>query len=198
MRSILIIVVSGLLALTNTAAAESLSGLAISHTLSNYRTGVLVTLRGGLTERGESLPFEMVLGEGKNPYSGKTSSGLGRLERLPEWVEVRWIETGPEWNLSREGYKSLSKEARAARMQAYKALPVKVARVDVARHIPARVIEEIKRSPPDPDFTTLPLKSLRLYFIWTTEGVKVRWKMHEGCCKAPYEGGDPLPTETPV
>lgn len=193
MRSILTIMASGLLALTATAAAESLSDVAISHTLSNYRTGVLVTVRGGLTERGESLPFEMVLAEGKNPYSGKTSSGLGRLERLPEWVDVRWIETGPEWNLSREEYKALSKEAWAARMQAYKALPVRVARVEVARHIPEQVLDELKRSPPDPGATTLPLKNLRLYFIWTTEGVKVRWKMREGCCKILYEGGDPLP-----
>lgn len=91
--------------------------------------------------------------------------------------------------------RALSKEARAARKQAYAALPEQKARVEVAGHIPVEVIDELKHSPADPGAAGLPLKTLRIYFVWTQDGVKVRWRVHEGCCKILHEGGDPLPTD---
>lgn len=169
----------------------------VTHTMSNYRVGKTVILRGAKSDRGENLPLRAVLVSGENPFIGATSGGLDLTSRLPEWVEFRWIESGPDSDMSSKAYYALSKEDRRIRAQRYAALPEKAARIEVARHIPVKVIEELRRSPIDPNAPNLPLKTLSLYFVWTGGGVKFVWRVFEKCCDVLYEGGDSLMLDRP-
>jgi hypothetical protein len=111
---------------------------------------------------------------------------------LPEWVEIHWREKDPGRGISFKEWSGLDAAARAARAQKQAALPVKSAKVVVRSLVPESVVKEVETSPPDPDSAYLPLKSLSLYFIWTRDGVKVRWALHQGCCTVVREGGDSL------
>lgn len=183
------VIVGALLA--GCAAQPRAGGFAVSHTLANT-TAVKITVAQSRTDHGEELPFQGVVMPSNNPYSGVTGGGLGRHAGLPEWIVLSWRETGPEWELSNQQYQALDAGARQARLAAYRALPLKSARIAVGSRIPATVLQELKQSPLDPDRANLPLKSLRMYFIWTPEGVKMRWQVLEKCCKVLHEGGDAL------
>lgn len=41
----------------------------------------------------------------------------------------------------------------------------------------------------------LPDKMLRVYFIWSEDGIKFRWELLKGCCKVLRSGGDEITTQ---
>lgn len=178
--------------LASCAGEQKATEFSVAYTLSNYETGVRVSLVDTYTDLNERLRLGGALVSQSTPYHGVTSAGLGTRDKLPKWLEIRWRERGPEWDISNAEYAALDKEAREARGRAFEALPIKSARIAVRDRIPADLIEDLKHSPLDPDRSNLPLKSLRLYFIWTKEGVKLRWRVYEKCCKVLNEGGDAI------
>jgi len=180
------------LLLTGCSGQQALAGISVIHTLSNFKTGTKIVVRGGLTDRGKSLALGGVLRSASNPYLGATSGGLGKENDLPEWVEIRWKEVKPELDISSRDYDALDDAARKEHDKKYVALPMKSARVAIRGRIPVSVIEELKRAPPDRERSGLPLKALWVYFIWTKEGLKMRWEIVEKCCKVIHEGGDPI------
>ncbi|BDT56630.1 hypothetical protein MasN3_01240 [Massilia varians] len=110
---------------------------------------------------------------------------------LPTWIEFKWQELlypaqPRELFATEEAWNAYVNER-------YCAAPLKIARVTVAEKVPAWALEEVAKSrattPPD----QLPDKMLWLHFIWTTEGIKMRWKIHnsERGGNSP-EGGDPI------
>jgi hypothetical protein len=127
-----------------------------------------------------------------NPRVGSTAGGTGRETGLPEWIEIHWREKEKGRVLSYKDWSRLDPAERAARVQEQAALPVKSARLAVRSLVPESVIAELEQSPLDPATSGLPLKSLRLYFVWTNDGVKVRWEVREQCCKVIHEGGDSI------
>ena len=174
----------------DSASAE----FSVSHTIVNYNTGIRITIKGAQNNHGAPLSLGGTLPSDSNPYIGSTSAGLGKGANLPEWVEIRWIETGPEWDMSSKEYYALSRIERDERSKRYSQIPVKSVRIPIRSRIPEPVADELKRSPLDPERSNLPLKSLRLYFIWTIDGVKLRWRLRHKCCETLQEGGDPLPS----
>ena len=179
-----------LLTFGNVNSAE----FAVIHTIVNYNTGLTIAIKDSRDNNGARLALGGTLPSDSNAYIGSTSAGLGKRTALPEWIEIRWIETGPEWDMARKEYLALSDRERDERSKRYAELPIKFARIHIRGRIPESVADELKRSPLDPDRSNLPLKSLRLYFIWTIDGVKLRWRLRQRCCETLQEGGDPLPS----
>jgi len=179
-----------LLTVGNVNSAE----FAVIHTIVNYNTGLTISIKDSRDDNGARLALGGTLPSDSNAYIGSTSAGLGKGTALPEWIEIRWIETGPEWDMARKEYLALSDRERDERSKRYAELPIKSARIHIRGRIPESVADELKRSPLDPDRSNLPLKSLRLYFIWTIDGVKLRWRLRQRCCETLQEGGDPLPS----
>jgi hypothetical protein len=179
------------LLLSGLAAQAHSTGIALSHTLVNYRSGVLIQVEGAQTDRGERLPFQVMLRPSSNPRVGSTAEGTGRETGLPEWIEIHWREEENGRVLSYKEWSRLDPAERAARGQEQAALPVKSARLAVRSLVPDSVVAELEQSPRDPA-TGLPLESLELYFVWTSEGVKVRWAVWQECCTVIREGGESL------
>jgi hypothetical protein len=126
-----------------------------------------------------------------NPRTGSTAGGTGREAGLPEWIEIHWREKEKGRVLSYKEWSRLDPAERAARVQEQAALPVKSARLAVRSLVPDSVIAELEQSPLNPE-TGRPLKSLALYFVWTSDGVKVRWAVWQQCCTVIREGGESL------
>lgn len=122
---------------------------------------------------------------------GKAMGGAPGNFGLPVWIEFTWQEL-PYPGQPRESF--ATEEAWGAYVdEVYRAAPLKTGRVKVAEKVPAWALDEVAKSraatPPD----QLPDKMLWLHFIWTTDGIKVRWKIHNSARggNSP-EGGDPL------
>jgi hypothetical protein len=49
--------------------------------------------------------------------------------------------------------------------------------VYVASKIPPGAIEEVRKSHAETERGKLPDKILRVYFVWTQSGIKVRWRV---------------------
>jgi hypothetical protein len=177
------------LLLSACAAQAKPRGISVSTTLINYKTGAQVSVEGGRTDRGSRLHFGATLVDSSNLNGGGTLDGVGPDPGLPEWVELTWRED-PRPSLSYKEWFAIDEAERQARVDAFRALPLKSARVAVRNVVPPSVIEELEQSPMDPATPLLRLKRLRLYFIWTRDGVKLRWKAYEGCCTVVREGGD--------
>ena len=110
---------------------------------------------------------------------------------LPAWVEFTWQEL-PHPGRSPESF--ATKELWYAYVrEVYRAAPRKTARVIVAEKVPAEVLAEVasslKTTPPG----KFPDKTLWLYFVWTPDGIKVRWELNiSGGIAQNIIGGDSL------
>lgn len=187
-RSVLVLT----LLLAGCASQQEPSGISVIRTLANYKTETTIVVRGGVTDSGTPLGLGGVLRSASNPYLGATSGGLGKEKELPEWIEIQWKEVRPELDISSREYDALDNTERKEHGRKYAAIPMKSARVAIRGRIPISVIEELKRTPSDRERSGLPLKALWVYFIWTKEGLKMRWEVVEKCCKVIHEGGDPI------
>lgn len=122
---------------------------------------------------------------------GKAMGGAPGTFGLPTWVEFTWQEL-PYPGQSREAF-STYENWSAYVDEVYRAAPLKAARVKVAEKVPARVLEEVARSRAGTPSDELPDKMLWLHFIWTTDGIKVRWRVSSATdMKKDSEGGDSL------
>jgi hypothetical protein len=154
--------------------------------------GMRVQIRSAVDQAGRPFLHAGSFGPSDDPMNGgKAMGGAPGTFGLPAWIEFTWQEL-PYPAQSRELF--ATEEAWNAYVdERYRAAPLKIARVTVAEKVPAWALEEVAKSrattPPD----QLPDKMLWLHFIWTTEGIKIRWKIHnserEG--NSP-EGGDPI------
>lgn len=122
---------------------------------------------------------------------GRTTGMSGDTRGVPEWLDFRWKETSypglePKDFASREEYSKYVSEEKAT-------LPLKTQRVFISSRIPPEVVQEVTYSRSHiPKGQHLPEKMLWIYFIWTDDGIKFRWKMS---CDLPClrkEGGDEI------
>jgi len=174
------------LSLLGCASYQKHVTIPVVNTLSNYKTGVHVAVDGGVTDRGIPLPFGAILPSASNPYFGATSGGLGGGKDIPEWVEIRWKEI--RMDSYALGTKSSSSNDKLQNKQGAE-MQIKSTKVTVRSRIPVSVVEEVRHSPPDPESSGLPLRTLWIYFIWTTDGLKMRWAVIQKCCEVVHEGG---------
>lgn len=162
--------------------------LNFTSTIPNIR----IYTKGAKDQAGRPFPDAGSFGPSDDPMNGgATMGGAPGTFGLPAWIEFTWQEL-PYPSRPRESF--ATDDAWGAYVdEAFRAAPLKTARVKVAEKVPVWALEEVAKSrvatPPD----ELPDKMLWLHFIWTTDGIKVRWKIHnsERGGKSP-EGGDPL------
>lgn len=162
--------------------------LNFTSTIPNIR----IYTKGAKDQSGRPFPDAGSFGPSDDPMNGGAAmGGAPGTFGLPTWVEFTWQEL-PYPSRPRESFATYD-EWGAYVDEAFRAAPLKTGRVKVAEKVPAWALEEVAKSraatPPD----ELPDKMLWLHFVWTTEGIKVRWKIHnsERGGNSP-EGGDPL------
>ncbi|WP_194715398.1 hypothetical protein [Noviherbaspirillum soli] len=122
---------------------------------------------------------------------GSTTGMSGDTRALPEWIDFSWKETAypspkPSSFASDDEYGKYLSDEKAR-------LPLKTQRVFISSRIPPEVIQEVTYSRSHiPKGQHLPEKMLWIYFIWTDDGIKFRWKM--SCDKPCVEkgGGDEI------
>lgn len=154
--------------------------------------GMRIYTKSARDQAGRPFPDAGSFGPTRDPINGGATMGSAPgTFGLPTWVEFTWQEL-PYPGQPREAFATY--EAWGAYVdEAFRAAPLKTARVKVAEKVPASALEEVAKSraatPPD----KLPDKMLWLYFIWTADGIKVRWRVYNSARggKSP-EGGDPL------
>lgn len=124
--------------------------------------------------------------------NGATMGMAGDRRDLPEWVEFEWQEF--EYPGITYKPKDMSNEAYGiAVRKLYDTTPHKTQRIPVRSRVPHDVVEEVifanTHLPPG---ATLPTKMLWVYFVWTAQGVKFRWSLHDRSIRPELEreGGD--------
>lgn len=154
--------------------------------------GMRIQTRSAKDQAGRPFPHAGSFGPSRDPINGGAAmGGAPGTFGLPTWIEFTWQEL-PYPGQPRESF--ATEEAWNAYVRdVYRAAPLKTARVKVAEKVPAAAIAEVAKSraatPPD----ELPDKMLWLHFIWTTDGIKVRWRVYNSARGGnTAEGGDPL------
>lgn len=122
----------------------------------------------------------------------RTTTGMsGDTRSLPDWLDFAWQEPsypGPQPSdfATREDYSKYVFDEKAS-------LPLKTQRVFISSRIPPEIVQEVTYSRSHiPKGQLLPEKMLWIYFIWTDDGIKFRWRMS---CDKPCErkeGGDEI------
>ena len=74
-----------------------------------------------------------------------------------------------------------------------KAMPRKTQRVQVRERVPLEAVQEAIESRRNAPRGKMPSKMLRLYFVWTDQGVKFHWALKDWDILQPLrEGGDDI------
>ncbi len=161
-------------------------------TFSNGIKGKEVDVLRAKTANSIFFPTPGSLGPNKNPMTGgKTMGAAPDGRELPQWVEFEW-KVWPYPYPSMPAEPVALQEWRDGVHAMSRSLPSQTARVAVRSRVPQDVIDEVlasnrKRAP-----NALPDKDLWVYFIWYETGIKLRWRLLQGCCKMLREGGDEL------
>ncbi len=100
---------------------------------------------------------------------------------LPEWVEFVWSEP-------------VYPEEPKQTLEEYRALPQKTERVPVRSRVPQDVVAEVMEAKRNREPHKLPEKMLWVYFIWSEDGIKLRWRLTSKCCDE-RSGGDEITTQ---
>jgi hypothetical protein len=164
-----------------------------SITFVNYQRKMNVESIDAYSEQGFHLAGPRFLSPSSNSYTGATMSGVDPGSGLPQWLEFTWQEWEVAKDIPNDVWDKLDRAAQDAYVAQKKALPLKRQRVAIRGILPDAVVTELEQSPLDPERASLRLKSLKLFFIWTQDGLKVRWRMRQGCCTVIREGGDDVP-----
>jgi hypothetical protein len=142
-----------------------------------------VMIESSRTSDGKPFPNAGSVSDSPGWRSGGKVMGFAPDGReLPNWVEFVWIETpyGVEYS-----YEQL------------RAMPRRTQRVMIRSRIPDDVVGDIRRANKRCAPGQLPDTDLNVYFVWTTQGVKLRWAMEKevmkGVFKSVREGGDEIP-----
>jgi hypothetical protein len=159
----------------------------------NQQRGADVWVKEVHTSTGARLVSPGILTFSPRPLVGPTVDGMSFTNELAEWVELKWQVLDPARAAQTSEWDTLDRAARAAYVDAQRALPVKSERVPVRSLVPSHVIEEVLNSPARTDVPSLRLKSMWFYLIWTDAGVKLHWEVRQGCCTVLHEGGNHIP-----
>lgn len=165
-----------------------------SITFVNYQRKMNVESIDAYSEQGFHLAGPKFLSPSSDSFTGATISSAEPGSGLPQWFEFTWREWEVAKDIPDDVWDKLDRAAQDAYVEEKRARPLKRQRVAVRSILPDAVVAELEQSRMDPERPSLRLKSLRLFFIWTQDGLKVRWKMRQGCCTVLREGGDDVPS----
>jgi hypothetical protein len=161
--------------------------------------GVRIHVKNSILPDGKEFPNAGSFGYARNPLDGGATEGAAPDGRqLPEWVEFSWkeppnllvqkdLQPGPPEAIAEEN-------ARVAGI--FKLLPIKTQRVLIRSRVPQDIEDEVMESNRRKQPGSLADKALRIYFIWTEEGIKFHWRLwyrpEAGPSSYPREGGDEI------
>lgn len=154
--------------------------------------GMRIQIRSAKDQAGRPFLHAGSFGPSDDPMNGgATMGGAPGTFGLPTWIEFTWQEL-PYPGQPRESFATEEAWGDYVR-DVYRAAPLKTGRVKVAEKVPASALDEVAKSraaaPPD----KLPDKMLWLHFIWTADGIKVRWRVYNSARGGnSSEGGDSL------
>ncbi|WP_281911391.1 hypothetical protein [Massilia varians] len=154
--------------------------------------GVRIQIRNAVDQAGQPFLHAGSFGPSDDPMNGgATMGGAPGTFGLPVWIEFTWQEL-PYPGQPRESFATEEAWGDYVR-EVYRAAPMKTGRVKVAEKVPAWALDEVAKSRATTPSDQLPDKMLWLHFIWTTDGIKVRWRVNSSTdIKQDSEGGDPL------
>jgi len=159
--------------------------------------GISIEIKNARLPDGTEFPNAGSFGYSDNPLSaGKEMGAAPDGRQLPEWVDFKWQESpypglhqGPS---SSQTYDEWSKLVDAES----RTLPVKSQRVLIRSRIPQDVVDEVTEASRHPVKRYGVEKHLLLNFVWTTQGIKLRWRIwHTPRFNIQYyshEGGDEI------
>jgi hypothetical protein len=151
-----------------------------------------IQIRSAVNQAGQPFLHAGSFGPSDDPMNGgATMGGAPGTFGLPAWIEFTWQEL-PYPGQPRDSFATEEAWGDYVR-EVYRAAPLKTGRVKIAEKVPAWALEEVAKSRADTPLDQLPDKMLWLHFVWTTDGIKVRWKIHNSARggNSP-EGGDPI------
>jgi hypothetical protein len=145
---------------------------------------VSIAVKSARLPDGKQFPNAGSFGYSESPISGGATMGAAPDGRqLPEWVDFEWSEPPDP-------------EDPSQTLEEYRALPRKTQRVMIRSRIPQSVVDEVIEASRHPVKRYGTEKSLELNLVWTTQGIKLRWRIwHKPKFKAQYyshEGGDEI------
>lgn len=151
-----------------------------------------IQIRSAKDQAGRPFPNAGSFGPSLDPMNGGAAmGGAPGTFGLPAWIEFTWQEL-PYPETPRESFANEEAWRNYVR-DVYRAAPLKTGRVKIAEKVPAWALDEVAKSRAMTPSGELPDKMLWLHFIWTTERIKVRWKIHNSARGGTSpEGGDPL------
>jgi hypothetical protein len=187
--------VFGTLALSQCDSDAPSGGPGMIVTYGSTIVGVRIHIGGARLPNEADFPNAGSFGYAENPLDGGATEGAAPDGRsLPEWVEFSWRELPypfPEHSSSQH-----LDDSNEQFMKRYNAFPVKKQRVIIRSRVPQNVIDEVVDSNRRKRPNELPDKALRIYFIWTEQGIKFHWRLWyrpEGRPDSyPREGGDAI------
>jgi len=175
--------------------ANALDGPGMTVTYSGTMKDVSIYIKKAHLPSGKEFPTAVSFGYAENPLAGGATMGAAPDGRqLPEWIDFEWMEP-PYPGLERapsdpEAYKEWGKLVD----EQFRTLPVKKQRVLIRNRIPKAVIDEVIDANAHAIARYGPEKRLAIHFIWTTQGIKLRWNIwHTPKFNPQYdshEGGD--------
>lgn len=185
----------GTLALSRCESTASIVGPGMIVTYVSSIRDKRIYINNSRLPDGKDFPTAGSFGYARDPLGGGATEGAapdGR--RLPEYIDFSWQEAKYP---AEEQDPSLSvTEATAQVIAKFKALPTKEQRVYVRERVPQDVIDEVTESNRRKQPGKLSDKALWIYFVWTDDGIKLRWRLwyrpEIGAPSFPREGGDPL------
>lgn len=146
--------------------------------------GVSISVKNARLPNGKEFPNAGSFGYAKDPLAGGATEGAtpdGR--QLPEWIDFEWAQPP-------------APEDPTQTIEEYRALPRKTQRVFVRNRVPQDVIDEVIDSNRRQQPGKLSDKALWIYFVWTEDGIKLRWRLwyrpEIGASSFPREGGEQL------
>lgn len=179
----------------NQTHANTLDGPGMIITYYGTRKDVSIYIRSAHLPNGKDFPSAGSFGYAKNGLAGGATMGAAPDGRqLPEWIDFEWqeppypgLENGPS---EREAYKDWHQRVD----EQFRTLPLKHQRVMVRSRIPKEIVNEAIDENRHFIASYGPEKRLSVYFIWTSQGIKMHWQIwHTPKFSLQYysnEGGD--------
>lgn len=184
------------------------AGPGMTVTYSNAIKGMDINIKSARLSNGSAFPDAGSLSgasiPNENPLSGDATMGGAPDGRdLPEYVDFEWRESprSPPDPTPMDPLSQAHKDWEKNMMDDFYSQPIKKQRVVIRNRVPAEVVNAVtganRHSPSD----QLTPASIEIFFIWTDNGIKLRWQIWHrppsGIQYYSHHGGDEIvPTGT--
>jgi hypothetical protein len=198
------VVIAGIIlagCLTGLLAATHAQGPGMTITYTSAIKDIDIDIKGASLPDGTPFPDAGSLGGGSNPnknpfIGGKTMGGAPDGRDLPIYVDFEWRETptSPPDPTPMDPFSPAHKDWEKKIMEEFYSYPLKKQRVLIRSRVPVEVVSTVLNDNLHTPKGKLDDASLRLYFVWTEYGIKLRWEIwhRNGMQYDSDQGGDEI------